>query len=398
MQRRKFIKQATILAGGVLLKGPNNSLINSGSTSNLIKIDEPFHGAILNYHHGVKTDGGLKIKVRGEAPLGSKVSVNGITAIRNGAKYEAEVVLREAETDITAKVEGLFGQNSQSVRVVWDKNSIPRYRVVINNNIFFLRDIAWNNYDSLFDSFFLKRLQELNQKYGTKFILNIFYTDGLEFTSVDAEEFELTQFSDKYKKEWEDNSDWLKLAFNGYSNKPDRPYQFAEPKKLIQDLNKVKEQILRFAGPKTYTPPVAVHWAMAQQSAIPELAKEGTTNLSGKFGLVNGKWDINYLLDDIQSEHISRNDALMDFKSNIAYIKMDLTINNTPINEIEPALKELADNPYRSEIMNIFTHEQYFWPFYINYIPDHFDRVETAVRWLTENKYKPVLFSEGFLA
>jgi hypothetical protein len=47
--------------------------------------------------------------------------------------------------------------------------------------------------------------------------------------------------------------------------------------------------------------------------------------------------------------------------------------------------------------MDIFTHEQYFWPFYSNYLPDHFKRLDVAIRWLTENGYKPVFFHEGFL-
>jgi hypothetical protein len=47
--------------------------------------------------------------------------------------------------------------------------------------------------------------------------------------------------------------------------------------------------------------------------------------------------------------------------------------------------------------MDLFTHEQYFWPFYMNYVPDHPQRVETAIRWVTERGYKPVFFHEGFL-
>ena len=47
--------------------------------------------------------------------------------------------------------------------------------------------------------------------------------------------------------------------------------------------------------------------------------------------------------------------------------------------------------------MDLFTHEQYFWPFYRNYIPDHFARLDTALRWVTEHGYKPVFLHEGFL-
>jgi hypothetical protein len=47
--------------------------------------------------------------------------------------------------------------------------------------------------------------------------------------------------------------------------------------------------------------------------------------------------------------------------------------------------------------MDLFTHEQYFWPFYHHHIPDHFARLETAIRWVTELGYEPVFLHEGFL-
>jgi hypothetical protein len=43
------------------------------------------------------------------------------------------------------------------------------------------------------------------------------------------------------------------------------------------------------------------------------------------------------------------------------------------------------------------THEQHFWPFYSSHVPDHFERLDIAFRWVTDNGYKPVFFHEGFL-
>ncbi len=37
------------------------------------------------------------------------------------------------------------------------------------------------------------------------------------------------------------------------------------------------------------------------------------------------------------------------------------------------------------------------WPFYENYVPDHFDRLDVALEWLTEHGYEPVFFHEGLL-
>jgi len=57
----------------------------------------------------------------------------------------------------------------------------------------------------------------------------------------------------------------------------------------------------------------------------------------------------------------------------------------------------LAKNPDTAEIMDLFTHEQYFWPFYRNYIPDHPRRLDAALRWVTEHGYKPAFLQDGFL-
>ena len=252
-----------------------------------------------------------------------------------------------------------------------------------------MRDIAQQQYSSLFDCWYLKIFRDLHTKYAAKFVLNIYYTteDG----------FELPQFSDRYKSEWRDNADWLRLAFHAYANEPARPYQNAAPSKLIADLDKVAEQIVRFAGEETYSPPTVIHWAMVQPTALQPLYERGVRVLSGYFRPSNGGWDINYLVDAKRSEYLSRHDALKDFSSGIVFSKVDIVCNTTPIDKIVATLAPLAEDPNTAEIMDLFTHEQYFWPFYTHYLADHAKRLDVAIRWVTEHGYKPVLFHEGFL-
>jgi hypothetical protein len=194
-----------------------------------------------------------------------------------------------------------------------------------------------------------------------------------------------------------ENSSWLKLAFHAWSNKPDRPYQDTPPAKMIADLEKVAEQIHRFAGEITYSPPTVIHWGMVQPSALIPLARHGVSTLSGSFSKISGGWDINYFVDEIRSEYLMRNDALMDFESGIMFSKIDMVCNNTPVDKIVSVLDPLINDPNQAEIMDIFTHEQYFWPFYSNYVPDHFKRLEMTISWITEHGYKPVFFHEGIL-
>jgi hypothetical protein len=392
--RRKFLQSASALSGGILMGGTGNGFGKSAPLPELIRIEEPFHGAVMNRRHGTESDDGLKITVQGMAPLHSTVTVNGIPAKREGNRFLTDIVIRDREPVISAVATGWFGRNEHSIRVLWDKNSFPRYRFSIDDNIFFLRDIYRNKYKSLFECFYLEGLRDLNRKYGAKFVLNIYYTDGLEYT--ESKEFVLTQFPDRYKGEWKDNADWLRLAFHAWSNKPDRPYQYTAPGKLISDLNTVAEQIQRFAGEQTYTPPTVIHWGMVQPSALRPLAGIGVRTLSGLSSAGN-PYDINYFLDDVRSEYIMRHDALKDYESGIIFSKIDMVCNNTPVERIVPALEQLSRNPDQAEIMDIFTHEQYFWPFYVAYVPDHFQRLDTAIRWLSEHGHKPVFYHEGIL-
>jgi len=357
--------------------------------SGLLKIEEPFHGAVINWRQGKKTEDCLLINVQGYAPIRDSVVVNGVQAKRSLENFTAQVLLKAEETEIVAISRGSSGHKEHRIRVVLDKLSKPRYQFFIDDNIFFMRDIFKHNYKSLFDCFYLAGLKKLHEKYKTKFTLNLFYDDG--------ENFSLKQFPDRYKSEWLENSGWLKLAFHAYSEFPDRPYQYDNGEKLAKDFDLMKEEIIRFAGKETYSVPSVIHWGMVQPSALPVLAQRGIKVLGGCFIPVESGYDINYLLDDERCAYIWNNEALKDFATGIIFSRVDLICNNTPVDKINSVLESLRNNPAQAEVMNLATHEQYFWPFYFNYIPDHFQRLDTALKWVTENGYECVFLQEGYL-
>lgn len=383
-QRRDVLRLGALCAATSLGAGVARAL-PLGSTS----IEWPFHGAVLNWRHGRKVDKGLEIVVTGVAPPEYPVTVNGQVASRAGQRFSAPIVLSERVTEIVAVAEGITGRQEHRIRVVWDRHSFPRYRFAIDDNSFFLRDIAQNNYRSLFDCPYLAMLRDFHRKYGTKFVLNIYFTTG--------DDFNLTQFPDRYRSEWADNADWLRLAFHAYADKPDRPYQHAAAQKLAADYDLVAEQVLRFAGEQTWTPTTIVHWGMVLPQALPVLRQRGVRVLSGYFRKLGGIWDVNYHLDPIRCEYLSRHDALMDFDVDIVFSKIDVVCNTLPPEEVVKTLTPLPDDPNTAEIMDLMTHEQYFWPFYQNYLPDHPQRVEAALRFVTDRGYKPVFLHEGFL-
>lgn len=357
----------------------------------MIRIDSPVHGAVLNHRHGRQDRNGLGIQVTGRAPRGVRVLVNGIEASRAGETFAAEVRLTGAWTEITAVAAGPAGSASHAIRVLWDRFSRRRYRFSIDDNSFFLRDIERSRYRSLFDCFYLAGLRRLHRTYGAKFSINVFGT-------TPEKDFTLADFPDSYRSEWRDQGAWLKLAFHADAEFPDRPYEYASPARLAKDLEDVTGEILRVAGEEAYAPPTVLHWGMCPPACLKVLREHGVRVLSGMFRHgCNERYDVNYNLDAARSEYLSTHDALMDLESGLAFSMVDIICNNTPVADTVPKLSALAAASDTAEVMDLFTHEQYFWPFYRNYVPDHFERLETAIRFVTEAGYEPVFFHEGFL-
>jgi len=376
----------------------------------MFRITHPVHGAVLNHRHGRQNEEGLTIEVRGEAPLAGRVVVNGVPTRRTGETFSATITLREREPEIVARCEGPDGRWEHRVRVVWDRRSRPRYRFSIDDNSFFVRDIVQKKYPSLFDCFYLDILRRLHHAYGAKFVLNLFYT-------TPENDVTLSDFPDTYRAEWADNADWLNLSFHARAEFPNRPYQYASAKTLAEDYDRVANEVLRFAGEGSWSPPTVIHWGMVHPAALGVLVERGVKVLSGFFVLSGGSdytvdgetmppdlassgcagYDVNYLLDPVRSEYLSRHDAWKDFRTGLVYSRADIVCNNTPVDRVAPTLEPLTRNPDTAEVMDLFTHEQYFWPFYAGHRPDHAERCEAAIRFCAERGYEPVFFHEGFL-
>ena len=140
LTQRRFVQSAAAAAGTLWTAGAATGRAARDPTA--VEIREPFHGAVLSHRHGRQSMDGLTVRVSGEARPGERVTVNGVPSRREGNRFIAEVTLREKETDLIAVALGKDGEHRDCVRVVWDRYSVPRYRFAIDDNIFFLRDIA----------------------------------------------------------------------------------------------------------------------------------------------------------------------------------------------------------------------------------------------------------------
>jgi hypothetical protein len=384
-----------LLAGAVI---GTRQVLSAKGMLEITTIDEPIHGAILNRRFGEEVSDGLKIRVSGVAPLNSEVKINGINTWREGNKYFSEIIIRDKENEIVAESKGSFGSQVHSIRVIWDRYSEPRYQFAIDDCIYFLYDIIKNKYKSPF----LKSLFKLHTTYNTRFVLNLFYTnqsDKMGYKDgITLPVFDLTKFPERFKSEWEQNSEWLKLAFHANDQAPARPYQYSSASRLLADLNKVNQQITRFAGEQALAQPTNVHYGEVSHEALKALSTSGIRTLSGSFVKGDdGTWPVSYMKDNEQCDYLSRHDALMDFETGIVFTKFDFLPPQTLVSDVVPLMQSMSNDPNTAEIIDIDSHERAFWPGHRLYLHDNMERIESALKWVTDHGYKPVILSEGFL-
>lgn len=357
----------------------------------MVAITWPLQGQVLNHLQGEPTGDGLRVVVKGCVRGTATVRVNGLETAPVLGEFSTPAVLAPGHNSLLVEAGGAGGHGSHRIDVWYDCHARKRYRFSVDDNSFWLREIGTNpdEYASLFDCFYLRMWRDLHTRYGLKVVLNIYYRT--------ADGFELPMFSDRWKGEFADHAGWLKLSWHALADKPDRPYEYVGYEQVAHDLDLVNEQIVRFAGEPTLAPPTVMHWAEATWPGVKALVDRGVRNLSGIFRKRAGRQTGNYHLRDERADLVEACAQWIDADTGLAFSQADITANNAPVETIEPFLEELTKRPEHAEILDYFTHEQYFWPFYQRYVPDHPERVEALVRWATEHGYEPCFFHEGFL-
>jgi len=152
LQKGNFRLLCRIKSGNHRKKKEDNDMPNFD-----VKITSPRHGDILNRHDGNEGPEGLRVNVRGVAPAGAKVTVNGTEARWVDEAFECETLIASREATITANAEVSGVVYQDSIRVLWDRGSFKRFRFSVDDNIQFLKDLGLNpgTYASLFDHWYL---------------------------------------------------------------------------------------------------------------------------------------------------------------------------------------------------------------------------------------------------
>ena len=368
----------------------------------MLEITSHRNGELLSARDGRESASELLITVSGIAPVQSKVTVNGIAALRRDRLFSVEVPLTERINRVTATAKDKYGERTQTIVLVWDKGSFKRYTVRIDDNSFVFTDLAKNKYNSLFDHFYLKELKKLHEAYGSKFILKCFYENA-----HDPEKSNLSQVPDIYRDEFDNASDWLHLAFHARAEFPDRPYQHCTTERLAQDYDITTAELRRIAGERCCTPPTNVHWAMLEPHNFSFMRSRGVKILTSSGFMSNriivdgrvetldqGGCDIGFFYEQDVARHMLEKRCFYDADHDLFLSRTFFCFNIDTPEEIEAKIRE-EDAKGESDIIESVGHEQYAYPFYAMFLPDYFKRLEASCRVPAELGYKPVFFQDG---
>lgn len=386
----------------------------------MLEITSFRQGSVLTHFHGRENNSSLTVKVEGICDHGGEVLVNGFPAVCSGRRFTAAVPLTGKFNEITASAASALGEYHHKIKVVWDKKSFQRFNFYIDDNIFLFTDLARQRPARAFEHFYLKRLLEIHQRWGLKVTLNCFFHNA-------HQEFTLEQMPDCYRQEFIDQSDWLKFSFHSRSEFPDRPYEEVALEDFCADYDLVRSHLIRICGQESFIAPINVHWGALQPSCAKEFIRRGSRcscctmrpfvsggpSSAARLGKKNDiasvqqssaaqpepAFGAEYFNRPEEDSFLLQERKYYNFELGIFIARGCVCCNLVPIEQIPGRLQYYFDQAAENgnEIFGAASHEQYSFPGYPNYLPDHLDRIELTVRLLVEYGCKPVFFSEGLL-
>ena len=252
-----------------------------------------------------------------------------------------------------------------------------KFIFTIDDNIRFLRECNEKGYKSIFDHPYPNLLKRLHEKYSLKIQLNLFYKDDY---------FNLGMMQDRYRDEFKENADWLKLSFHSEFENV-HPYREASFGKVRSDAQKVNSEIVRFAGERSLAKTTTVHYCTATDGGILAIFESGYRGLLGLYGSDDAP-RTSYRNTEEEAKEMRLGKMIR--KDGISYHGIDIVLNRFGIDEIKEQLAALRGR----EIIKVMIHEQYFYQDYKAYQADFEMKLDCTFSALSEYGYGSVFFED----
>lgn len=175
------------------------------------------------------------------------------------------------------------------------------FSLSFDDTILIFEDIDNNNYDSVFENSILNWYKELHDKYGVVISCYVYYED---------KDFNLTQFSDKYKAEFIANSDWLRFGFHTLN-----AYKDYKDGEIINDYTKVVKELERIVGSQTIDNVIRLQMFKGSYEEIKKLSQLNEQPIKGLYTADDNRQS--YYLSNDDNYYIYNHDELYDTKTNL---------------------------------------------------------------------------------
>ncbi len=251
------------------------------------------------------------------------------------------------------------------------------FTYTVDDNIQFLKQINERKPKSLFDHPYLAMYKRLHEKYDLKIQLNLFY---------EAEGFDLSMMTNRYKPEWKENSKWLKMSFHSRRENV-KPYEHSGYSEVSLDRILVENAIVRFAGLDSLAKTTTIHYCLLTPEGIKAATEMRTTGLLGLYG-TKASPRTSYQTGEADAARIREGEIIR--QDGIAYGGIDIVLNMFSEDEILIMLDSLIGRDH----IKVMIHEQYFYPDYRRYQPDFEQKLEKTFEKLMKNGYESVFFEE----
>lgn len=200
-----------------------------------------------------------------------------------------------------------------------------------------LKWLTMNQADSVFDSYIFGFAKQIFDKYHIPTSFYCMYSDGV---------FSLDEVSNKWKREFEHNSDWLKFGFHCYEGGSN--YAEADEDIVKKEYFSVINEIERFAGKNVVDKNIRLHYFAGSFETMSFLARQGVRGF-----LCADDDRISYDLTEQENRNLKQRGWML--KEGRKYIVTNIRIEN--VANIDDELMKL--NVLDNSTVEIFTHEKY---------------------------------------
>ncbi len=334
----------------------------------------------------------LYTEIRVAASVGADITVCGERAMLSDGLYGCTLPLKAGRNTLTA-CDSVSGESAE-IDVYFLPNAGRKFMVSVDDNILFLANLTKNKdtYRSIFEDPYLAVYKEAHDKYGMPVQLNLFYEFKPEeslFSSPERKYFSLSMMTDKFREEFRENADWLKLAFHARSEMPDEPYKNATSEQLAHDYWLIVSEIERFAGKECISDSVTVHWGEANIEGVKALRAFGVSSLMGYFEKTSsGKPLVAYYTDGELCDHIGGRDFWYDKETDMFFGQIDVVMNLKTYDWVREKLARSLSSSGTRGFAELMIHEQYFYEDYKYCRTDFRKRVLDSCKYVYDMGYR----------